>query len=464
MRSVMKAGAGALVAMMAAGCASAEPQQASTAQHGSAAQGSAAQAGEALRPPAGVASSMINSDPTVGVRVQQVAPGLRYVFGANVSSNTFVLDTPEGAVVVDTSRPPASRAHLNALKADGVDKVAYIIITHGHGDHTGGVALWKQGDAKVVAHDSLPEFLGYQRMLDGFYSRRNAAQYQFAGGGGAAAPVHQAMMAAAAQQSVFTPDIMFDRELTLDAGGVKLELMHTPGETPDHISVWVPHLKAVFVGDNFYESFPNMYTLRGTRPRWPLDYITSIEKVMALEPEYLLPSHGPPVIGKDEIHRQLKKYRDAIVYVHDAVLAGMNAGKDVHTLMQEIRLPPELDVGEGYGRISWTVRGIYEGYVGWFNGDPSTMFEQGRASVSDSIVSLAGAKPMADEAMKLLGQGKSVEALHLASVGLEGAPDDGDLLRARIAALEALVSASVNRNEMGWLQQGLAESKAKLGR
>ena len=54
------------------------------------------------------------------------------------------------------------------------------------------------------------------------------------------------------------------------------------------------------------------------------------------------------VVGKDEIRRQLQKYHDAIVYVHDAVVAGMNAGKDVHTLMQEIKLPPELDVGEGF--------------------------------------------------------------------------------------------------------------------
>ena len=83
-----------------------------------------------------------------------------------------------------------------------------------------------------------------------------------------------------------------------------------------------------------------MYTLRGTRPRWPLDYIHSLEKVMSLEPEIMVPSHGPAIVGKAEIQRQLKKMHDAIVYVHDAVLAGMNAGKDVHTLMEEIKLPP----------------------------------------------------------------------------------------------------------------------------
>ncbi len=33
-------------------------------------------------------------------------------------------------------------------------------------------------------------------------------------------------------------------------------------ETYDHLCVWVPQYKAAFVGDNYYESFPNIYTLR----------------------------------------------------------------------------------------------------------------------------------------------------------------------------------------------------------
>lgn len=249
----------------------------------------------------------------------------------------------------------------------------------------------------------------------------------------------------------------------MDVGGVKLQLFHTPGETPDHLTVWVPHLKAAFVGDNFYESFPNMYTLRGTRPRWPLEYTASLEKVLALEPEIVIPSHGPAIVGKENVRAQFTKMRDAIVYVHEAVLKGMNAGEDVHTLMEEIKLPPELDVGEGYGKISWSVRGIYESYAGWFSGDPATMFPQGRESVSGSLVKLAGGpKAIAGEAMLLIGQGKLVEALHLTSIGLEGAPGDKDVLRARIAAFEGLVKASTNRNELGWLNQGLAEAKKAL--
>ena len=59
--------------------------------------------------------------------------------------------------------------------------------------------------------------------------------------------------------------------------------------------------------------------------------------------------------------------RDAMVWVHDRVVDGMEAGTDVTTLMREIVLPDRFDLGEGYGRTSWNVRAIWEKYAGWFH-------------------------------------------------------------------------------------------------
>jgi alkyl sulfatase BDS1-like metallo-beta-lactamase superfamily hydrolase len=154
--------------------------------------------------------------------------------------------------------------------------------------------------------------------------------------------------------------VLFDETYTFDVGDTRFELFHTPGETPDHLTVWIPKLKAAFVGDNYYESFPNMYTLRGTRPRWALDYVNSLNKVLALEPELVLPSHGPAIKGRDEVRRRLTKYRDAILFVHDATVKGMNEGKDIVTLMREVKLPPALDVGESYQSNNSNERGWLE--------------------------------------------------------------------------------------------------------
>ncbi len=67
----------------------------------------------------------------------------------------------------------------------------------------------------------------------------------------------------------------------------------------------------------------------------------------------------------------------------------MNEGKDVLTLMREITLPKELEIGESYGRLTWSIRGIYEGYVGWFDGNVSTMFGPASQAYGE-IVRLAG--------------------------------------------------------------------------
>ena len=256
---------------------------------------------------------------------------------------------------------------------------------------------------------------------------------------------------------------MFDDKYEFTTGGVKFELLHTPGETPDHLTAWVPKYRAAFIGDNYYESFPNIYTLRGTQPRWALDYVRSIDQVLALEPELLLPSHGEPIHGNAEIRRRLTRYRDAILYVHDAVVAGMNAGKDVFTLMREIKLPAELDVGESYGNLPWSIRGIYEGYAGWFDLNPATMYDVPMVAVLPDVVQLAGgADAIAKLAAQRVAAGKYPEALRLTEAALSAEPANPAALKVRLEALEKLREASRNSNERGWLDYSIRTTKQKL--
>ncbi len=401
---------------------------------------------------------LANVDSREGLSVIRVNDAIRYVEGINISSNTYAVETSDGFVIVDTSRGAAAAVHKRLLNADGVEDVRYIIVTHAHGDHNGGVPLWRADGGQVVAHELYNEFLDYSQMLGGFFGRRTAAQFQFVDGGLSAGGAPMAV-----NDPAFRPDITFDDEMKLNVGGLEFELLHTPGETPDHLTLWVPELKAAFVGDNLYESFPNIYTLRGTRPRWPLEYVAAIDRVLALEPEIVLPSHGAPIVGRDAIVEQLTAYRDAIQHVHDEVVAGMNAGKSVREVMADVDLPEQFGLNEGYGMVSWSARGLYESYAGWFGGDPAEMYTNGWQGVSDEIVELSGGgAAMAAKARAMLDGGDAEGALQLTSIGLEGAPGDADLLNARIDALEALLSATANRNEAGWLQHGLRVAREAL--
>lgn len=292
--------------------------------------------------------------------------------------------------------------------------------------------------------------------LNGFYALRNAAQFSL--------PMPAAPAAWPGNYGAkIEPTIMFDDKYEFELGGVKFELLSTPGETYDHLTVWLPKYKAAFVGDNYYDSFPNIYTLRGTQPRWALDYINSLNKVLALKPEILIPSHGMAVFGNAEITKRVKRYRDAIQYVHDETVKGMNAGKDVWTLMNEIKLPPALDIGESYGKLSWSVRGIYEGYVGYFDLNPATMYEQPAKAIYPDVVKLAGGpETIAKLAMERAQNGQAVEALHLSEMALTAEANNQTALQARLKALEVLRARCRNSNERGWLDFSIAQTKKAL--
>jgi alkyl sulfatase BDS1-like metallo-beta-lactamase superfamily hydrolase len=380
-------------------------------------------------------------------------------FGANV----YLVTTPSGNVVVDTG---TSREAVNArelLRAESHAPIKYIILTHGHADHIGGINLWKEAETQIIAQRNYVELVNYVARLEGFFAPRNAAAFN--------RPQEESGSWAGNFGAKIDPTMFFDGKYEFTLGGVQFELFSTPGETPDHLTVWIPAYKTAFIGDNYNGfgepepmSFPNLYALRGTKPRWALDWISSIDKVLALKPEIVLSGHGEPIIGNAEITQRLTRFRNAIQYVHDEVVKGMNSGKDVFTLMGEIKLPPSVHLSESFGKVSWSVRGIYDGYAGWFDMNPSTMYELPPSAVYPDLVKLAGGpEPVVRLALDKLEAGKPVEALHLTDVVLAYDGNNRTALEARLKALDYLREHSENYIETSYLEYGIKTTKAKLG-
>lgn len=375
------------------------------------------------------------------------------IYMAEGFGNTFLVTTPEGNVIIDTSLADNAVKHKKLL--DAVDDRApkYIIVTHAHGDHIGGVPLWKTAASKVIQQEHAEEFMHYQERLKGFFRRRNAAQFGF--------ELAEFDEVETDNYAAEVPaDILFDKQHSFTLGGLTFDVISTPSETHDALSVWIPERKAVFVGDLYYASFPNIYTLRGTKPRWALDYVNSLQKIMDLEPEILIPSHGDPIHGREVIQKTLGQYKDAILYVHDAVVRGMNAGKSVDELAASIVLPDNLKVPEIYGRVDWSVRGIYLSYAGWFDGDPSTMLGVSHSQSHAELVEMAGGVDgVTARAKAHLNSGRLNDALALADIVLALEANNSEATKIRRAVFEARLENSSNFNEIGWLKAGIRETQ-----
>jgi alkyl sulfatase BDS1-like metallo-beta-lactamase superfamily hydrolase len=376
-------------------------------------------------------------------------------------SNSYLVTTEAGDALVNAGMSFEGPTTKRRFAAVSSAPVKVLVFTQGHADHIGGTAALIEPDTRIIAQANYPEVRGYWNRLMEFYGRRTQVLWRNVLGSRSELPK---------QPPDPVPDVLFDDRHAFELGGRRFELIATPGgETTDSLVVSLPEERIVFTGNLFGPMFghlPNLYTIRGDKIRSALRFISAADLVLELDPKLLVTGHGDPIHGRDEIRAGLTRIRDATQWLHDRTVEGMNAGKDVYTLMAEIALPPEFAVGQGHGKTSWCVRAIWEEYAGWFHYRSTTeLYPVPPEAVHPDVVELAGAEVLIRRAREHAEAGRPLEALHLTDMVLGGAPADADALEVRAAALETLLERSGGENfsEVQWLRGRLAETREALG-
>ena len=383
-------------------------------------------------------------------------------------SNSYLINTAEGRIVINTGMGFEAPIHKRNYDAIDSGPVRYILLTQGHVDHVGGVDLLKEAGTEIVAQAGNAAHQADDERIAQFRSARSAFAFSKAIGA-SLRHIQKEGGLGTFGQSKPKPTISFQNELKIELGGQQLELIATPGgETLDSMIIWMPDRKICFAGNLFsalFGHFPNLVTIRGDRYRDPLRFVESLDRVLALESELLLVGHHEPVEGQETIRRELERLRAAVLYVHDETVKGMNEHKDIHTLMREIVLPPDLKVGEGYGKVSWSVRAIWETYAGWFHHRSTReLYSVPPSAVHGDLLELVGgADVLAERASKKLALGEAVQAIQLAEIVLTVEPLHRGALTVSLAAHEALDSESENFWLSSWLRKQAGHLRELLG-
>ena len=375
----------------------------------------------------------------IPIEVVTIADGVHQVMGIG---NAHVIATPEGNVMFDTGISIQAAEQIKKMKAVEDGPISHIILSHSHADHVGGTRFWREPDTEIIAHREFEEEQRYLTELEPYLHHRNRTVFPWM----PEEPTEIEMLRYGGIEPTIT---VTEEDYRFEHGGVQFDVLSTPGaEGADNICLWLPEKKILFTGDTLgpnFPQFPNVFTMRGEKVRKPIEYIHTLDKLIALDAEILVPSHREHIVGKEAIRASLTLIRDAVQYVHDEVVAGMNAGKTVHELMSEIELPAHLELTQEHGRVSWAVKSIWEYYATWFHFDtPTELYPVPARDIYSDLAEMAGVDALLDKARDHLARHQPVHALHFVEVVLEKEPDNRAALETSIEVYEMILEDAIN--------------------
>ena len=389
-------------------------------------------------------------------QIIEVAKGVYTAIGYQVTSNTMIVGD-DGVVIVDPGAGPLGAARVRQeFEKISSKPVKAIIYTHGHGDHSNGartffdegagVQIWQRSNyhseqnrnretglvgrvrLSSTQGDDLPDEqrMGLGVSFPPFPPSRPAGNSMMVDGSRAGTPAPTPVYVKAMAGTI-TPTHLFSEERkALNIAGISIELVAAPGETDDQLYVWLPEQRVVFAGDNFVQSWPNVYPLRGTARRSVTDWIASLGKMIDENPLVLVGGHTTPM---NDAVKVLSNYRDALKWVYDRTLEGAALYMTPDDLVEYAALPEQyadLDyLADYYGSVAGTVRDIYAQNLGWFDGNPLNLHRESPVRQAQRVADLAGGVgELLRKARAAMSAGDEIGAAQLAWHVTALQPDD----------------------------------------
>lgn len=306
-------------------------------------------------------------------------------------SNMTIVEGDRGVIVIDPLiSAECAAAGLTLYRAHRGDRpVTAVIYTHAHTDHFGGVlgVISAEDDVPIIAPEDFLEHAVAENVYAGAgMQRRGSYMYGPLLKPGVKGPVSAGLGVTISSGTVglLPPTVDITRtgqEETID--GVRVVFQLTPDtEAPAEMNFLFPDQRALCMAENATHNLHNLLTLRGALVRdariWSR-YLTEAITLFTDRADVVFASHHWPIWGRDRMLTFLTQQRDLYAYLHDQTLRLLNTGYTGLEIAEILELPPALDKAwhaRGYyGSVSHNVKAIYQRYLGWFDGHPSSLWE-----------------------------------------------------------------------------------------
>jgi glyoxylase-like metal-dependent hydrolase (beta-lactamase superfamily II) len=352
-------------------------------------------------------------------RLVREADGVYVAEGYDFANISFIV-TPGFVVAIDAGTTEESaRAAVAALRQVSQAPIKYVILTHGHWDHAGGLGAVREPGSTVIARAGFPAELARARAY------RPSFQYFFGTG----------TMRLDAQ-----PDRLITAPEPLTDGGLDLVIMPAPsGETRDALFVQDRKHDLVFVGDAFMPFVGAPAVPEGS----PEDYLAAIDKVLELHPRRLIHGHIP--LTDVFTMAAMPGLRDALGALYARGLTAARAARPLPEVVHDNFVPASLRAAPAAVQPYLITRDtflerLYLQHAGYWqhNGDGIDMFTRGEWAAALDVLADGDDRAFVRAARDLEARGDAAMALRIAEAGLLRHPDSAALQAARQRALATL--------------------------
>jgi glyoxylase-like metal-dependent hydrolase (beta-lactamase superfamily II) len=267
----------------------------------------------------GTASALVAQTPPAPLvkveRLRQVSPHVHIIPDDSVPlvPNVGYIVGDRAALVIDTGLGPRNGAAVyEVARKHAGTKALYLVTTHFHPEHDLGAQAFPDTTRLIRSTDQVKEIAESGLQLANVFASRS--------------PINAELLKDADFRKA---DITFERDYDLDLGGVQAKLTamgpnHTVGDT----IVWVDSERILFSGDLAMRAQPAFASPHSSLRHW----LASLDRLEALKPAVIVPSHGPTGDGTGFI----TGYHAYLTEVRDRTAAEKRAGSSVDQAVEAV--------------------------------------------------------------------------------------------------------------------------------